>query len=378
MAGLLCIVLLGFPDYLKANEIEPVRIASIYALSGSATLSHASSMRGIRCGVRAINESGGALGRPLELIAFDNESSPIGAKVTAEAAIRQGVTAIIGSAWSSHTLAAARVAQAAGIPLITNISTHPDVTRIGDRIFRICFTDDFQGQVMATFAREALHAGTAFIFVDVSSDYSMNLADEFERRFVMQGGVVLKTISYKEKQMDFRQTALQIESLQADVCFIPGYLESAVIIREARKLGMTAIPLGGDGWDMSGFIEKSGGAVEGAYYCTHWTRDKNNKPSEAFLKRCPKPGNSDIGVSASALGYDAVLVLADAIKRAGSTDTHLISQALAQTQHFEGVTGDITFGSDRNPAKDAVIMKIVDNHPQFVKRITHSALADQE
>ena len=195
------------------------------------------------------------LGRRFELIELDNMSTPIGSKVAAEKAIARGVTAIIGSNWSSHTLAIAPVAQANKTPLITNISTNEGVTKIGDYIFRVCFTDSFQGKVMAKFARDDLKAHTAVMIVDLTSDYSMGLARDFKAHFEQLGGNVAGQVDYNLKAPDFERVAVQAKALNPQVVFIPGYDESALIIKDLTNLGVKAIPLGGDGWESVSFFE---------------------------------------------------------------------------------------------------------------------------
>ncbi len=182
---------------LSASE-DTIRIASIFALSGQAGMNQRFSVMGVRCGVESVNREGGVLGKPLELIEIDNLGTPIGSKQAAEKAVQMEIAAIIGSAWSSHTLAAAPVAQRAGIPMITNISTHPAVTEIGDYIFRACFSDRFAGQAMAHFVRNDLKAETVVIAQDVSSNYSMGLADIFEKQFRQEGGRIIERVSYKQ------------------------------------------------------------------------------------------------------------------------------------------------------------------------------------
>jgi branched-chain amino acid transport system substrate-binding protein len=287
--------------------------------------------------------------------------------VAAEKAIAKGVTAIIGSQWSSHTLAVAPVAQANKTPLITNISTNEGVTKIGDYIFRVCFTDSFQGKVMAKFAREDLNAITAVMIVDLTSDYSMGLARDFKAHFEQLGGTVAGQVEYTLKAPDFDRVAVQVKALHPQVVFIPSYDESALIIKYLMSLGVKAIPIGGDGWESERFFEKGGRDIHKGYYTTHWTEGVSTEESRKFVQRYKQKGK--VFNAAEALAYDAVLLLADAIKRSGSFDRTKIRDALAATKGFQGVTGAISFNTQRDPIKSAVIIEIKDGKPRYLKNV---------
>jgi len=346
---------------------EPIRIASIFAQTGVAASDNVLSLRGVRAAVREINARGGALGRRIELLELDNLSTPIGSKLAAENAVKNRVTAIIGAAWSSQTLAMAPIAQASRTPLITTISTHDGITRIGDCIFRACFNDSFQGAVMAAFARDSLHAGSAVTIVDLTSDYSTGLAREFERRFQRAGGRISGSLSYRLKQADFTGLAAEVKALRPEVVFIPGYWESAVIIKAIRDQGVPAIPLGGDGWGMGPFYERGGGEITRAYFSTHWAEEIDTPQSRAFTRKF-KRGSAELDAQ-EALAYDAVYLLADALRRAGSADREKVREALAGTRDFTGVTGRISFAQGRDPNRSAVIMAISNGKAHYEKSV---------
>jgi branched-chain amino acid transport system substrate-binding protein len=369
MSIVLCFLLLYLAPVSLLNGADAIKIkvASIYAHTGVAAAINSYSIIGVREAVEEINARGGVMGRRFELIEIDNMSTPIGSKVAAEKAIAKGVTAIIGSNWSSHTLAIAPVAQANKTPLITNISTNEGVTKIGDYIFRVCFTDSFQGKVMAKFAREDLKAHSAVMIIDLTSDYSMGLARDFKAHFEQLGGKVEGQVEYKLKAPDFERVARQAKALNPQVVFIPGYDESALIIKDLMNIGVKAIPLGGDGWESERFFEKGGGDIPKGYYSTHWTEGVNREESKKFIQRYKQKGK--VFNAAEALAYDAVLLLADAIKRSGSFDRTKIRDALAATKGFQGVTGTITFNSQRDPIKSAVIIEIKDGKQMYLKNV---------
>ena len=343
---------------------EKIKIASIYAFSGVAAQTNEHSIRGVRHGVQEVNSRGGVLGKKIKLLEFDNKSTPIGSKVAADMAVKTNVSAIIGAAYSSHTLAIAKVAQANHTPMITNTSTNTNIIPIGEYIFRACYSDPFQGEVMAAFCKEELKVSTVVIFVDITSDYSMELSNFFQRSFEKRGGKIIDILSYKQKEKSYRHLTLQAKEMNPGALFIPGYDESALIIKDALDVGLKAIPLGGDGWGDKSFFNKGGSTLKIGYHCTHWAEEVGNDVSRRYIKKYKK--NEQIHAS-EVLAYDAVLLLAEAINRAGSTDREKIRDALSKTRGFKGVTGTITFNGKRDPIKNAVIMKIKDGRAYYFK-----------
>jgi len=360
---LFCLIVLLFIVSTASAE-ETVKIGAIFSLSGEAALGNTSSLAGVRIGVQEINKQGGILGKKIQLMEFDNFSTPIRSSIAAEKAADAGVSAIVGPAWSSHAIAVAKIAQERKIPMISNAATNPKVTRIGNYIFRVCFVDDFQGEVMAQFARRDLQADTAIVFIDLTSDFSMGLAKIFKKRFELSDGKILPELKYKYKQKSFNSLIAQAKRANADVLFLSGHDESGQIVKEAQDAGIASIPIGADGWDTQSFFEKGGAALKRGYHCAHWSEASDSEISRKFVK---KYGNKYQLNSGTALGYDAVLLLADAIMRAGSVDKAKIRDAIADTRSFNGVTGAITFDENGDPIKSAVIMEINNGKPRYFK-----------
>jgi branched-chain amino acid transport system substrate-binding protein len=358
---------IGTPQ-AAAGGGRPLRIAAVSAFTGPAAASSLLSVEGVRFAVAEINRGGGILGRPMELMELDNQSTPIGAKVAAEEAVSRGARAIVGAEWSSHALSAARVAQRAEIPMIASVATSPDVTRVGDFIFRACFTDHFQGEVMARFARSRLpHAPGAVIFTDIISEHSMALSAEFQKWFEAMGGTVLARVNYRHSQENFEAPVREAMAAEANLIFLPGHDEAARILETSVRLGLSAIPMGGDGWGTASFLENGGDQLPIAFYCTHWAPGMETPASRAFLSKFRPRGNTVY--PSHALGYDAVGILADAIRRAGTDHPGRLRKALADTRQFPAVSGAITFDENGDPIKPAVIMKIENGRNQFFQRV---------
>ena len=346
---------------------EAIDIAAIYALTGPAAEANAYALRGVGYAVDEVNKQDGVSGKKINLFMLDNQSTPIGSTLAAKQAAAAKVVAIVGPDWSSHSLAVARVAQDAGIPMISSLSTNPDVTKIGDYIFRICFTDDFQGKVIARFARYDLKASTAVIFVDVTSDYSLKLSEIFRQDFEQLGGRVLLELEYKLKQLQFGEEIEKAAKAAADLVFIPGHDESGLIAKKLQDAGTSSIFMGGDGWSTAVFLKKGGSELKRGYYSTHWSAHLDTEQSRAFVKKY-KIDSKDPDDNV-ALGYDAMMLLADAIKRAGTVDRKRIRDAIANTQSFKGVTGAIRFNENGDPIKSAVLMEIMNGQPHYLKTL---------
>jgi len=251
----------------------------------------------------------------------------------------------------------APVLQEAGIPMVATTSTNPQVTAVGDCIFRACFTDDFQGRVLARFALEELQARTAVLMTNTDNAYSTALARYFREPFARRGRV-LAELEYLQETSDFRVQLEQVLRLAPDVLFVPGYhRDSGFIIKQARAMGITATGLGGDGWDEA-MYEYAGDSLEGAYYSEQWhhllPEQRNRAFVEDFARRhgLPRAG-------LTALSYDAAGLVIDAIRRAGPEPAPAaIRAALAATRAYPGITGDITFDAQGDPiGKPAVILR---------------------
>ena len=356
----------AFTSSVMASEI--IQIAAIFAKTGVAAKNNISNFQGVIIAVEEINARGGLLDRPVEIIEIDNKSTPLGSKQAALEAVRLDVTAVIGASWSSHSLAMAPVLQQAQIPMISNFSTNPAVTKVGDYIFRVCFTDPFQGKIMAGFARRDLKAQTAVILKNINSNYSLGLAEFFTSAFTQGGGKILWEGEYKEKSVDFSDLLQEVQALKPDVVFVPGYeRDSGFMIKQARGMGIQTVFLGGDGWGNQMF-EYGGATVDNNYYSSHWHPDIPSAANQDLMARYRSkfgPATNNIP-----LAYDAVMVLADAVRRAHSLDRKKIRDALAATQNFQGATGTISFDENGDPEdKDAVILKLEKGASVFVKTI---------
>ncbi len=360
---LVCFLLYG--GTARADD-DVIKLGSIFSKSGEAATNNFQLLQAVRFTVDEINNSGGVLGKKLQLIEYDNASNPVKSKLVARQAVKDGVVAVIGASWSDHSLAMAPVFQKAGIPMITPSSTNPKITLIGDYIFRACFSDSFQGAVMAKFAVDEFKAKTAALIVNVGSTYSMGLAKSFSESFTKLGGSVLMEGTYKEGEKDFSAILNKIKSLHPDVLFMPGYDECGHMVKQAQDLGLEAVFLGGDGWGIQQFLANGGQELKKGYYSSHWSREIDAPETRSFVERYGSNYTLD---ETSALGYDSVMLLVDAIKRAGSADRKAVRDALASTRDYTGISGTFTFDKNGDPIKGVNIMEILDGKPKYFKSI---------
>lgn len=314
------------------------------------------------------------LGKKVELVIADNKSDKVEAANAAARLVEQEkVTAIIGSWGSSLSMAAGDIVRNAKIPAVGASCTNPLVTKGNDFYFRVCFIDPFQGTVMANYAFKKLNAKKAAIIQEVSNDYAVGLAKFFTDAFKKLTGdenCIVAVANYNTGDQDFSAQLTTIKEKNPDVIFAPGnFTESALIIKQARQLGIKTPFIGGDTWETPEFITIGGSAVEGAVFSTFFTSEKPiTKESEKFLTEYRKEYNKE-PAAVTALGYDAYILILDAIKRANSTDPEKIRDAIAQTKGFEGAAGIITLDENGDAVKNAVIKVVKDGKFTYLDTI---------
>jgi branched-chain amino acid transport system substrate-binding protein len=358
-----------FAPSLSAQE--PIKIGQFASLTGKEASLGQSSNKGTMMAIDDLNAAGGVLGRPLLLVTEDTQSKPgETATVVKKLISRDKVVALLGEVASSRSLEAAPIAQAAKVPMISPASTNPKVTETGAYIFRTCFIDPFQGPVMARFAREHLKAKRVALVVSNSSAYSIGLAKFFRESFVANGGTIVLEQKYSEGDKDFKAQLTAIKAAGVDAVFNPGYYnEGALIVRQARDLGLTLPIFGADSWEAEALIQLGGKAMEGAYLCSHYSPEDPSPRVQNFVAAYKKRFGSTPDSNAS-LGYDSVLVLVDAIRRAGTTERNALREAIATTRDFMAVTGKITIDSERNASKNAVIVQVRNGKFEFVQSMS--------
>jgi branched-chain amino acid transport system substrate-binding protein len=354
----------------SGGSSDVIKVGEFASLTGKEATFGQMSHHGTELAINELNAKGGVLGKKFELITEDNQSKPGESKTIAIKLVsRDNVIAILGEVASGRSLEVAPICQANKIPQISPSSTNPKVTEMGDYIFRVCFIDPFQGTVMAKFAKDTLKTRNVAILTDVASPYSVGLATYFKETFTKDGGHIAIEQKYSGGDKDFKAQLTAIRAANPEAVFIPGYYtDVGLIARQARDLGLTVPLFGGDGWESAKLAEIGGPAIEGAYFSTHFSPEEQDPMKQDFVAKFTKAYNEAPDAMA-ALGYDSAMLLADAIKRCGSTDGTKVRDALAVTKDFAGITGSITIDKDRNATKPAVILQVKDGKFKFVESI---------
>ena len=361
---------LGFTASAFAQDIV---IGEFASLTGSEATFGINSSNGVELAKEEINNAGGVLGgKKIKIIIEDDQSKPGQPSAAVKKLVASDkAVAIVGEIASSRSLEAAPICQEAKIPMISPGSTNPRVTDVGDYIFRVCFIDPFQGTVMAKFALDTLHAKKVAILTDVRNDYSVGLTKYFKEYFTSHGGQIVleRSFSGGGTDKDFRAQLSSIKATQPDAIFVPGYYtEAGLIAKQARSLGIKAPLMGGDGWDSPKLSEIGGSAIDGCYFSTHFSpQDKNPKVQDFVKKYNEKFKTMPDGMAP--LGYDAMMILAQAINTAGSTDGTKVRDAFAKVKDYEGVTGKITIDEKRNATKSAVVLKVNGKQNDYVTTV---------
>ncbi len=358
-----------------ARPLEPgatVRVGVVLEMSGPTATYGEETWNGIQMAYEDTREKAPW---KVEIRRLDNKSDP---EETARA-VRQlvgveRVSAIVGAVASKNTKAGARIANESEVPMLTPGSTAVEVTRIGPYVARVCFTDDFQGEVGARFAYEHLGKKTAALVVDKAQDYCVGLARSFETVYARLGGKVIETVNYTSGEADFSALIERVRSAKPECIYIPGYYGDVGPMLKQAQQAWDGIPkIGGDGWDSPQLftLAGSGAALRDCYMSSHFAPDDQDPAVKQFVERYRKRYNAEPG-SMSVLGYDAFLLLHDAIGRAKSADPKAIKDAINATRGFRGVTGVITLDENRNPKKDAVMLVPEDGKFKFRARIKAS------
>lgn len=333
---------------------DKVKVGAVLPISGGIATFGQENANGIKLALSKMKS------KNIELILEDDKSEAIEATNAIRKLINvDKVSVVIGEVTSSNTLAMGPIAQEAKVPLFSPAATNAKVTMVGNFVSRACFTDDFQGVVMARFAVNTLKKKNGIVLIDNSSDYSKGLAKSFSDEFLKLGGKFAskEDLTYVQKDMDFQSLLRKIKRANPDVIFLPGYYtEVGLIIKQARSLGITAPFLGGDGWDSPDLFKIGGAAMKGNYISSHFAPDDKDPKVQAFVKDYEKAYKAKPGAMA-ALGYDAIGIVADSISRAKSTKPADINAAILATKNYMGVTGSITIDENRNSKKAAVVLE---------------------
>lgn len=357
----------------KSGEVakpETIKIGGMAPLTGALAIYGVTTTNGAELAVKEINENGGVLGKKIEYVMLDTKGDSTEAVMAYNKLVDEKVAGIIGEVTSKPTLAVAEVAVQDNMPLITPTGTQVDITEVGPNIFRVCFTNPYQGKVLAITSKERLGADTVAVILNNSSDYSDGIAKAFIEESEKLGMKVMGVEGYSDGDKDFRPQLTKLAAMNPDVILIPEYYEQAALIAtQAREVGVKSIFVGSDGWDgIAKTLDQSAyAAIENSYFTNHFSMEDQSEKIQDFLKDYREAYKEDPSAF-SALGYDAVYMMKSAIEKAGSTDKQKVVDALKGIE-YDGVTGYLTFDDHNNPIKAVTVLKIENGKYVFDSKV---------
>lgn len=351
----------------KAADQNVVKVGVFLPLTGDNAAGGELELRGIKLANQLHPE---ILGKKVELVVADNKSDKAeAASVAARLIEKDKVSVLVGSYGSSLSMAAGNIVKENKVPAVGTSCTNPQVTANNDYYFRACFIDPFQGKVMAEYAHQNGFKKVAIV-QEVSNDYSVGLAKFFREEFVKLTGdenSIVDVANYQTGDKDFTAILTNIKALNPDAVFAPGnFTESALLVKQARQLGIDAQFMGGDTWETQEFIDVGGKDVEGVALSTAFDREKaSTEEAKKFLDAYTKEYNGEPS-ALTAMAYDAYLIAVSGIEKAGTaTDTVKIRDAIAATKDLECVTGMTTLDENGDPIKGVVIKTVKDGKFTF-------------
>jgi len=358
----------------SASNANVIKVGLNYELSGGSATYGQGSVEGIKLAVEQINNDGGINGKKIELVEYDNKSEPAEAtSLSTRLMTKDKVVAVIGPATTGAFKATIPEAIKHKVPVVSGSATADDVTYdasgVKEYAFRICFSDSYQGTAMANFALNNLSAKKAVIIMDSSSDYAKGLAENFTKTFEAAGGSIVAQEAYVVGDKDFNSIVTSIKGKDFDVIFLPGYYEEAgLIIKQTREQGIDVPVLGADGFDSPVLLELAGAdALNKVYFSNHYSSLDESPVVQEFIENFKAKYNKEPDAF-NALGYDAAMFLADAIRRAEDLKGETLKKSLEATSNFEGVTGTFSIDENHNAVKKLVIIELVDGKQSSVIR----------
>lgn len=363
-------------DSAAANADKYV-IGASFELTGNVANYGKSTLSGLKLAVDQVNKAGGVNGKQLVVVESDNKSEPAESGNSVTKLITQDkVVAVVGPATSGCVFAATPVVTSNKVPLIAPCATAPAITvdngQVKEFIFRACFIDPFQGRVMAEFADKTLGVKNVAILHDASSDYSKGLAEVFEKTLNEKGGKVVAKEAFLSKDIDFKAALTKIKAANPEAIYIPGYYEEvAKIIKQTREIGLNVPLIGCDGWDSPKLVEIAGPeALNNTYFSSAFSVQDQTESVQKFIADYKAMYQKDPDIFCMQ-GYNAGLVLADALKRAGDgADGTKLAAAIAATKDLPVASGKLTYDKDHNPIISAIIIEMKDGVQSFKEKIS--------
>jgi len=328
----------------SGHAADTIKIGFHAPLTGFAASDGKSASEGAQLAVEQINAAGGINGKMLELIVYDDQAKPAQAIPIANKLIGQDHVVIgVSGSYSGPTRSAAGVFQEARIPYISAYAIHPDITRAGDFVFRTSFLGEIQGRGGAKLVGDIL-GKKKVVIITLQNDFGKSLADGFKSKAADYGIEIINEYEYSMKDRQFGSIVAKVKADNPDAIYASGYYFTAgPLVSQLRTAGVTVPIIGQEGYDSQKFIEIAGPASEGVIITTSLDRDSDVPETRNFIMDFEKKAGFKADMVAAS-AHTAILVAADALKRAGSTDPEALRKAIAAT-HLNASTGTISFNS---------------------------------
>ena len=356
---------------------KDIKIGMVYELTGNTASYGTSAANGAKLAFKGINANGGILGKQIQIVTADNKGEPSeSANAMTKVITQDKVVAVTGFTVSSCGIAGSAVAEDTKIPFVAAAAVNPKVTvdertgKVKNYTFRACFIDSFQGIVGVDFAFNSLKARKTAIMTDSSSDYSKGLTRIFKDSFTGKGGKIVAEEAYLQKDQDYKSVLTKIKAQNPDLLYIPGYYEDVgKIVKQAREMGIMIPVLGADAWDSPILVEIAGPkALNHTYFTNFYSVEDKNPISNNFVEAYKKEYGT-IPDSMAAMGYDAANLLVDAIRRANSTESAKIRDALSGTKNFKSVSGEMSLNATHDAVRGVVIIEMKDGKQVYKETI---------
>lgn len=351
-------------DKKQAASEDAIKVGASFELTGNVANYGKAILSGVKMAVDEVNAAGGVNGKKIALVESDNKSEPSESGNSVTKLITQDrVVAVLGPATSGCVAASTPITEASKVPQIAPCATAPAITMnngsVREFMFRACFIDPFQGQVMAQFADKSLNVKNVAILYDSSSDYSKGLADVFQKTMEEKGGTVVAKEAFLSKDLDFKASLTKIKATNPEAIYVPGYYEEvSKIVKQAREIGIDVPLLGSDGWESPKLAEIAGKeALHDCYYVSAFSAQDQDPSVQKFIKDYKAKYQKDPDIFAMQ-GYNAGLVLADALKRSNNATGEELAKAIAETKDLPIASGKLTYDANHNPIMSALIISL--------------------
>lgn len=371
LASLLLIPLAACGSKADGEDADTIKIGALAPLTGPVSVYGQATSKGAHLAVEEINAAGGINGKQIQYIEYDEKGDSEEAINAYNRLVNEDkVVALVGDVTSTPSIAVAQRAKEDNLPMITPTGTAAPITLQGPNVFRVCFIDPDQGNMMASYAAEKMGVTRAAVITNAADDYSVGLSDAFKSTAGEVGIEIVASETYNSEDVDFKTQLTKISQAQPEILYAPDYYGvNILVVQQAKQVGLNVPVLGGDGYDgiLNVTADNNPGEADGVIFTNHIVYSDPAEDIQAFYASYTEKYDED-PISFSALGYDAVRMMAQAIENAGSTDSQAIIDELNKIT-YDGITGTISFDENGDPIKEISIVTVEDAAYELIEKM---------